>query len=160
VLAPGFRLAWLVAPPEALAPIVRAKQAGDLHTSSFVQLVALEACREGFMDAQLARTRDYYRQQRDRMLAALERHFPEEAHWTRPKGGMFLWVTLPEGLNATELAREAAEAGVVYVPGEAFFAGGGGENTLRLSYSVATPEQIETGMRALGEVFSRQLATV
>lgn len=80
--------------------------------------------------------------------------------WTRPKGGMFLWVTLPRGMNASQLAYEAVKQNVAYVPGEAFYANGGGENTLRLSYSVATPEQIDEGMRRLGEVFKSQLKTL
>lgn len=157
VLAPGFRLAWLVAAPEALAPIVRAKQAADLHTSSFVQLVAFELSKDGFLERQLPSVREHYRGQRDLMLSALARHFPTGVGWTRPQGGMFLWVTLPDGLNATDLAREAARAGVAYVPGEAFFAGGGGENTLRLSYSVATPEEIETGIARLGAILAGAL---
>lgn len=157
IMVPGFRLAWLIAEPEALAPMVRAKQAADLHSSSFVQLVAHQVAEDGVLDEQILRVRAHYRRQRDLMLAALERYFPAELSWTRPQGGMFLWVTLPGGMNATELAFEAVQAQVAYVPGEAFFANGGGENTLRLSYSVATPEQIDAGMRRLGEVFARHL---
>ncbi len=157
IMVPGFRLAWLVADPEVLAPIVRAKQAADLHTSSFVQMVAHEVSEGGFLDAQIERTRNHYRSQRDLMLQALERHFPEGVSWKKPQGGMFLWVTLPEGLNATDIAFEAVKANVAYVPGESFFANGGGENTLRLSYSVATPEELEAGMKRLGEVFERCL---
>ena len=154
-VTPGLRLAWLVAAPEALAPIVRAKQAADLHSSSLLQLVAYELLHSGLLDEQLERVRAYYRSQREHMLGALERHFPAGVAWTRPQGGMFLWVTLPAGLNATELALEAVREGVAYVPGEAFFAAGGGENTLRLSYSVASPEQIETGVARLGALFAR-----
>ena len=160
IMVPGFRLAWLVAQPEVLTFIVRAKQAADLHTSSYTQMIAFETSKDGYMDEQIGRVREYYKNQRALMLEALENHFPAEVSWTRPKGGMFLWVTLPDGMNATELAFEAVKQNVAYVPGEAFYANGGGENTLRLSYSVATPEQIDEGMRRLGEVFKANLKTL
>ena len=153
-LAPGFRVAWIVAPPDALVPIVRAKQAADLHTSTFVQMIATETCRDGALEPHVEQIRAYYRHQRDLMLDAMKRHFPADVRWTTPQGGMFLWVTLPDGLDASELAYDAIEAGVAYVPGTAFFHDGSGANTLRLSYSVSTPEQIETGIASLGELFS------
>ena len=160
IMVPGFRLAWLVTQPEVLTLIVRAKQAADLHTSSYTQMIAYETSKDGYMDEQIVRVRDYYKNQRALMLKALKTHFPAEVTWTRPKGGMFLWVTLPQGLNATELAYEAVKQNVAYVPGEAFYANGGGENTLRLSYSVATPEQIDEGMKRLGGVFKSHLKTL
>ena len=153
IMVPGFRLAWIVADPEALIPVVRAKQAADLHTSTYTQMIAHEVLSSGFLDEQIGRVRSYYKSQRDVMLQALGTHMPASISWTRPTGGMFLWLTLPEGTNATELAYEAVKQNVAYVPGEAFFADGGGENTLRLSYSIATPEEIEQGMARLGEVF-------
>ena len=159
IVVPGFRTAWLVAPADALLPIGRAKQAADLHTSTYTQMIAYEVLSSGFLDAQVGRVREYYKKQRDLMLAALDAHFPDDLTWTRPKGGMFLWVTLPDGVDATELAYEAVEQNVAYVPGEAFFADGTGKNTLRLSYSVATPEQIEAGMERLGQVFKKHLTT-
>ena len=94
------------------------------------------------------------------MLQALGTHMPAGISWTHPTGGMFLWLTLPDGTNATELAYEAVKQNVAYVPGEAFFANGGGENTLRLSYSIATHEEIEQGMARLGEVFKNHLEPV
>ena len=157
IVVPGFRTAWLVAPADVLVPIGRAKQAADLHTSTYTQMIAHEVLSSGFLDAQVGRVRDYYKNQRDLMLAALDAHFPSDITWTRPKGGMFLWVTLPDSVNATDLAYEAVEQNVAYVPGEAFFADGKGKNTLRLSYSVATPEQIEAGMERLGNVFKQHL---
>ena len=160
IMAPGLRVAWLVAPPEALAPVVRAKQAADLHTSTFTQMVALEVLMGGSLDAQIGRVRDYYRKQRDFVLEAMAASFPDEVAWTRPKGGMFLWVTLPEKCDAALLLREAVAEGVAYVPGEAFFANGGGENTLRLSYSVATLEEIGRGVERLGKVFKGCLNAV
>ena len=160
IMVPGFRLAWLVAPPEVLVPVVRAKQAADLHTSTYVQMVAHEVLKGGYLNEQIARVRAHYGAQREHMLRALDASMPEGITWTRPSGGMFLWLTLPEGVNASELAYEAVKENVAYVPGEAFFADGTGQNTLRLSYSVATPEQIEQGMVRLGEVFKRRLAGV
>jgi len=160
IMVPGFRLAWIVADPEVLVPIVRAKQAADLHTSTYTQMIAHEVLSSGFLDEQIERVRSYYKAQRDVMLGALETHMPEGISWTRPTGGMFLWLTLPEGVNATELAYEAVKENVAYVPGEAFFADGSGENTLRLSYSIATPEEIEQGMARLGEVFKKHLEPV
>jgi 2-aminoadipate transaminase len=153
IMVPGFRLAWLVADPQVLTPLVRAKQAADLHTASYTQMIAFEVSKDGFMAGQVARTRAYYKSQRDLMLTALDRHFPDFVGWTRPKGGMFLWCTLSEGMNATEIAYDAAREGVAYVPGETFYANGAALNTLRLSYSVATPEQISEGIGSLGRLF-------
>lgn len=160
IMVPGFRLAWIVADPEVLVPIVRAKQATDLHTSTYTQMIAHEVLSSGFLDEQIGRVRSYYKGQRDVMLEALETYMPKGITWTRPTGGMFLWLTLPEGINATDIAYEAVKENVAYVPGEAFFANGGGQNTLRLSYSIATPEQIEQGMARLGEVFRKHLEPV
>lgn len=160
IMVPGFRLAWIVANPDVLVPLVRAKQAADLHTSTYTQMIAYEVLSSGFLDEQVERVRSYYKSQRNVMLKALETHMPTGIRWTRPTGGMFLWLTLPEGSDATELAYEAVKENVAYVPGEAFFADGTGQNTLRLSYSVATPDEIKQGMARLGEVFKKHLEPV
>ena len=157
IMVPGFRLAWVVAPPEVIALLTRAKQAADLHTATFTQMVAHEVTKDGFMAAQVPRVRNYYRTQRDLMVRALETYMPPEVRFTRPGGGMFLWGTLPEGLNASDIAYEAVKQDVAYVPGETFFADGTGLNTLRLSYSVATPEEIDTGVKRLAQVFAGRL---
>lgn len=157
IMVPGFRLAWIVAPPEVITLLTRAKQAADLHTATFTQMIAHEVTKDGFMDAQVPRVRDYYRGQRDLMVRALGANMPPEIRWTRPKGGMFLWGTLPDGLNATEIAYEAVKQDVAYVPGETFFTDARGLNTLRLSYSVATPEEIDTGVKRLAQVFAGRL---
>ncbi len=156
IVVPGFRLGWLVAEPELLIVVARAKQAADLHTATFIQMIAYEISKDGFMDGQITKVRAYYKNQRDLMLKALEKNFPEDCHWTRPKGGMFLWVTLPKGLDSIKMLMQAVEHKVAYVPGEPFFAKGGGENTFRLSYSIATPEQIDEGMNSLGKVIREQ----
>ena len=156
IMVPGFRLAWVVAPPEVLTLVTRAKQAADLHTATYTQMIAFEVTRDG-MDAQIDKVRSYYKGQRDLMLEALSAHMPEGVAWTRPDGGMFLWCTLPEGLNATEIAYDAAAEGVAYVPGETFYTDGTGLNTLRLSYSVATAAEIEQGIAKLGQIFAEKL---
>lgn len=157
IMVPGFRLAWVVAPPEVITLLTRTKQAADLHTATYTQMIAHEVTRDGFMEAQIGQVRAYYRGQRDLMLTALDAYMPEGVRWTRPSGGMFLWATLPEGLNATEIAYEAVKQDVAYVPGETFYTDGTVLNTLRLSYSVATPEEVDTGISRLGRVFAGRL---
>jgi 2-aminoadipate transaminase len=151
-MVPGFRLGWIVAGPDVIKACVMAKQAADLHTATFTQMIAYEVTRDNFMDTQIAKVREYYRQQRNLMIDAIEKNFPEDVAFTRPSGGMFLWVTLPKECNTLELLKDAVNRGVAYVPGEPFYANGGGLNTLRLSYSIATAEQVEKGMASLGEL--------
>ncbi len=158
IMAPGFRLAWLIAPAEVLLPINMAKQASDLHTSSFTQMIVHELTKDDFMTEQITKVRAYYKIQNEAMLAALDKYFPTEIAWTRPEGGMFLWLTLPTQLDATALIKEAVAKKVAYVPGEAFFANKSAKNTLRLSYSIASLEQIDSGIKSLAEVFKGSLA--
>ena len=157
-VAPGLRIAWLVAAPELLEQLTQIKQAADLHTSTLGQMVAHAVVEGDFLAEQLPRIQSYYHRQRDAMLAALDNHLPSSVHSTRPKGGMFLWLTLPEGSDGLELLQSAARRGVAYVPGAPFFADGSGLNTLRLSYSVASLEQIERGVATLGAVLTESLA--
>jgi 2-aminoadipate transaminase len=154
MVVPGFRLGWIVAPTQVLQIAARAKQATDLHTATFTQMIAHDISQGNFMDEQINRVRSYYKGQRDLMLGAIEKYFPEDVHFTRPKGGMFLWVTLPKEKDALPLLEQAVKRGVAYVPGEPFFANGGNKNTLRLSYSIATPEQVEKGVSSLGELLN------
>jgi 2-aminoadipate transaminase len=154
IVVPGFRLGWIIAPLQVMQLAARAKQATDLHTATFTQMIAHDIAQGDFMEEQILKVRSYYRQQRDLMLRNIETYFPEDIHFTRPKGGMFLWVTLPKEKNALPLLEEAVKRGVAFVPGEPFFAKGGGKNTLRLSYSVATPEQVEKGIKSLGELLN------
>ena len=157
IMVPGFRLGWLVATPDLLSVIARAKQAADLHSSTFTQMIAYEVTKDGFMASQIDKVRGYYLEQRNAMLAALEEYFPPEANWTVPKGGMFLWVTLPKGNDTLKLLSKAIEQNVAYVPGDPFFAHGGGEHTLRLSYSIATLAEIDEGMKRLGAVLREHM---
>jgi 2-aminoadipate transaminase len=157
-LAPGLRLGWMVAPTSVIEKCVMAKQGMDLHTSSLVQMIAYEVVKDGFLKEHINHIRRIYRERRDVMLAAMSRYFPPEVHWTRPQGGLFLWVTLPEWLDAAEVFNKAVANKVAFVPGTPFFSDDGGHNTMRLNFSNARPEQIEVGIRRLGEVLAMEMA--
>lgn len=156
-LAPGFRLGWVVAPEAVIRKLVQAKQGCDLHTATFSQMVVHEAVRDGFLNSHLRTLRRVYHQRRDVMLAALAEHFPPGVTWTTPDGGLFLWITLPVGMDSQQLLPKAVAEKVAYVPGSPFFANGGGHNTLRLNFSNAQPEQIQEGIARLGRVFARAI---
>ena len=157
VLAPGLRLGWVVAPEEVIAKLAQLKQGTDLHTSTLTQMVAYETALGGFIDQHVRFIRRVYRERRDAMLAAMDRSFPAGVRWTRPQGGLFLWVTLPQGLDSARLLEDALERKVAFVPGAPFFPRGGGTETLRLNFSYCTPERIEEGVGRLGEVLARHV---
>ncbi len=152
VLAPGLRLGYVIAPPALVPKLLQAKQAADLHTSGINQRVVYEVIREGFLDTHVPTIRARYRTQRDAMQAALENHMPAGCRWNAPSGGMFFWLSLPEGLDATALLPHAVDAGVAYVPGAAFYAEAPQANTLRLSFVTSTPEVIERGVTILAKL--------
>ena len=159
-LAPGLRLGWVVAPREVIQRLVQAKQGTDLHTSTFVQFIAAEALARGVVERNVRRVREMYRGRRDVMLRSLERAFPDPSlgvTWTRPQGGLFLWMRLPDGMSASDLLRDAVEQSVAFVPGVAFHPDGSGANTLRLNFSHADPARIEEGIARLGRVVMRRL---
>lgn len=162
ILAPGLRLGYLVAPPGLYPKLLQAKQAADLHTPSFNQRVVAEVLKYGFIERHVPTIRALYKQQCEAMLAALDREMAELGlTWNRPVGGMFLWVQLPQGMNAVALLAKALEKGVAFVPGSAFYAspekGGAGENTLRLSFVTATVDQINSGVVALAAAIRESL---
>jgi 2-aminoadipate transaminase len=154
ILAPGLRVAWLVASDRAMAErLVTAKQAADLHTSSFAQRLVWEHVRcPGLLEEHIRGLCSVYGWRRDAMLFALERHFPAEARWTRPEGGLFLWVELPPAIDTTALLAAALRERVAFVPGEPFWIGEPRRHTLRLNFSNASDERIEEGIRRLGAV--------
>lgn len=152
ILAPGIRLAWVIAPPEVIHKLVQAKQGADLHTSTFNQLVAHEVSRGGFLDRHIRLIRQVYKERRDVMLAAMDRYFPTEVEWTQPEGGLFLWGVLPEYLNSADVLKRSLDEKVAFVPGAPFFPCGGGHNTMRINFSNATPEKIMEGISRLGNV--------
>lgn len=153
ILTPGLRVGWIAAAFPVIDKLVQAKQAADLHTSTLNQFIVYEAVRdEHFLEKHVAMLRDVYRQRRDLMLRLMEEHFPQEVHWTRPDGGLFLMVTMPAGLDATELLKQAVEQKVAFVPADSFFIGDMGKNTFRLNFSNARPEMIEAGIKRLGKL--------
>lgn len=151
-LAPGIRLAWVIAPPEVINKLVTAKQGSDLHTSSFNQIVAHEVAHGGFLDKHINHIIEVYRERRNVMLDSLEEHMPAGVKWTHPQGGLFLWVTLPEHMSSVDIFRDAVEQKVAFVPGESFYPLGGGHNTMRLNFSNAKPEKINEGIARLARV--------
>ena len=161
-LSPGLRLGWIVAPPEVITKLVQLKQGADLHTSTFGQMVAYEVARDGFLDEHIKLIRRVYGERRDVMLHALEEYCPPEVTWTHPLGGLFLWVTLPVGMDSHQLFEAALKENVAFVPGDSFYAGNGyaseGLRHLRLNFSNAQPEQIREGIRRLAIAMKNQLA--
>jgi len=157
-LAPGLRLGWIVAPETVIAKLVQAKQGTDLNTSTLVQYLAYDICQRGLLRAHVKRIRSIYRERRDTMLKALEQHFPPEAHWTRPQGGLFLWARLPNEMDAEKLLKVAIEEKVAFVPGHAFYPGGrDGRCCMRLNFSYSPPEVIEEGIERLGRAIYRMM---
>ena len=163
-LSPGLRLGWIVAPPSVIAKLVQLKQGADLHTSTFTQMVAYEVARDNFLDEHIKLIRRVYGERRQVMLQALEEFFPSEVIWTKPKGGLFLWVTLPAGIDCHELFDAALKENVAFVPGDCFYAANGhqdeGRRHFRLNFSNAKPEQIREGIRRLGVAIKKQLGVL
>ena len=150
LLAPGLRLAWVIAPEEVIRKLVITKQAADLHTASFNQYVAYEVGKGGFLDEHVKYIRQVYHERRDVMLEMMEEMFPSEVRWTKPYGGMFLWGILPENMDAAEVLKIALQRKVAFVPGAAFHTTGGGANTMRLNFSYSNPDTIREGITRLG----------
>lgn len=157
-LAPGIRLGWIVAPVEVIQKLVMAKQGADLQSGTLNQLLAYEVASGGFLDQHVKHIRAVYRERRDTMLAALDRYFPDGVTWTRPKGGLFLWLTFPEHMDAAVVLKAAVEQKVAFVPGASFHADGGGKNTARLNFSNASPALIEEGVQRLARCLKDLLA--
>ncbi|MBP8997954.1 MAG: PLP-dependent aminotransferase family protein [Anaerolineaceae bacterium] len=157
ILAPGLRLAWVVAPDNVIHKLALAKQGTDLNTSTFNQIVAHEVGQHGFIDRHVEMMRKVYLERRNAMVDSLEENMPEGVSWTRPQGGLFLWVTLPEPFNSTELLPQVIEDNVAYVPGEFFHADGTGKNTMRLNFSYCSPEKINEGIARLGKAFKKKI---
>jgi 2-aminoadipate transaminase len=151
IVSPGMRLGWIVAQKEVMEKIIIAKQASDLHSNYFTQRVVYQYLQDNDVDEHIGKIKKMYREQRNLMVEMIEEYFPENVHFTRPEGGMFLWVTLPEGLSSLKLFDLAIKQNVAFVPGKAFFTDGSGDNTLRLNFSNADEDKIEEGIRRLGK---------
>ena len=155
ILAPGLRTAFLMGPEEILAKVEIAKQSANLCGSGLDQRVILACLRRGLIEEQKARIRPYYRAKRDAMLAALEAGMPAGVRWTRPEGGLFVWLTLPEGMDAEALLADAVAEGVAYVAGAPFHVDGGGANTMRLTFAKEDAPTIAEGVKRLARVVRR-----
>uniref|UniRef100_A0A7C4U9J0 PLP-dependent aminotransferase family protein n=1 Tax=candidate division WOR-3 bacterium TaxID=2052148 RepID=A0A7C4U9J0_UNCW3 len=152
-LAPGLRLGWITAPEYVIKKFVQLKQGADLHTGTIVQYLAWDLCERGIFRAHVKKIREVYKRRRDLMLENMEKYFPEGIKWTKPQGGLFLWVILPEHIDTYQLLEKAVELKVAYVPGSPFYPDGRGKNTMRLNFSNATEENIVEGIKRLGELF-------
>lgn len=151
VIAPGLRVGYLFGPRAVVDRLTQLKQITDLHTGSLAQRLVYAFVTEHDLDAQIVRLRSAYRDKRDTMLATLRAAMPDGIRWTRPAGGMFVWVTLPERMDASALLRAALPRGIIFVPGAGFHVGVGGANTLRLNFASASPQNIERGIRILAD---------
>lgn len=152
ILAPGLRLGWVAAHPDIVDALETAKQNADLHTPTFNQLLATEALRRGVVDEHIPKVREAYRRKRDAMLKALEENMHGIATWTRPVGGMFVFVYLDENIDTKEMLPQALSAGVAYVPGSAFYVDGSGRNTMRLNFSYPSEDEIRVAVERLAKV--------
>ncbi len=157
ILSPGLRLGWVVAPPPVLEKINLGKQATDLCTSTVSQLTVQAYFEQCDWREYVAQLTDIYRARRDTMLDALAEFFPPESEWTRPRGGMFIWVTLPEFIDTTDLLARALRDNVAFVPGEAAYLDGRGRSSMRLNFSGVDEEGIREGVRRIGKVVEEQV---
>ena len=157
IFAPGFRLGWIIGPEELLEQIYICKQALDLCPPVFDQYMATEFLTSGALDANLVKTKAEYRRRRDLMVSLLEKYMPEGVKWTYPEGGLFLFLTLPEGIDTIEMYDEALSKGVAYVAGSFFFLDGSHRNTMRLNFSFVAEEKMEPGMKLLGEIVKNRI---
>ncbi|MGB2862351.1 MAG: PLP-dependent aminotransferase family protein [Sedimentisphaerales bacterium] len=157
VVTPGLRLGWICAATDVMEKIVVAKQSSDLHSNYLSQRAVYRYLIDHDLDKHILNIKKVYKRQRDLMVSMIEKHFPEEIKCTKPEGGMFLWVTLPEKLSSLHLLELATEESVAFVPGRAFYVDGGGDNTLRLNFSNSDEEKIEEGIKRLAKVIKRVL---
>ena len=157
ILAPGFRIAWLIAAEEAMRKLALCKQAQDLCTTPFSQYVAHEFIKSGFLDLHIMKICEMYKPKRDIMMNSMQKYFPEGYLCNKPNGGMFAWVTLPEQIDTETMFLDAFKEKVAYVHGKAFCVDGGGGSSMRLNFSYSTNEQLDSGMKRLGAVIERKM---
>lgn len=151
-LAPGFRLGWVIGHPDLLAQYVQAKQAADLCTSTLIQKIAAKYLQKGLMDKNLKNTINNYREKRDLMIEGFRKHMPEGVSWTEPEGGLFLFLYLPEHMDANELFYKAVEEKVAFVQGQVFHCDGSGKNTMRINFSYVDKDKNAEGVKRLAQV--------
>ena len=158
ILSPGIRIGWVAAPPPVLEKIGLGKQAADLCTSTLTQYFVREYFADGRWRSYIDDLIGIYRTRRDAMLDALERHFPEQAEWTHPEGGLFVWATLPDYIDTTDLLAKALRENVAFVPGRAAYVDGRGGSSMRLNFSASPDDVLREGIRRIGNVVSEQVA--
>ncbi|MFZ5944400.1 MAG: PLP-dependent aminotransferase family protein [Bacillota bacterium] len=157
IISPGLRVGYAVAPKEILNKMIIGKQATDVHTSNLSQMIVYEFCKRGLLEPHINKIIAAYKEKRDLMLKCMEEYFPAEVTWTKPAGGLFIWARLPEGVSSTDLLQQAVKEKVAFIPGNSFYATGGGENTIRLNFSNASKADIEKGIQKLGGVINNYL---
>jgi 2-aminoadipate transaminase len=158
IVSPGIRLGWISAREDIMEKIIIAKQAADLHSNYLSQRIVHQHLMDNDIDGHIAMIRAVYKRQRDLMVKLMEESFPSEVHFTRPEGGMFLWVTLPEGISSLKLFDRAIKEKVAFVPGQAFFSDGSGSNTMRLNFSNCDEGKITRGIERLANVIRAEVA--
>jgi 2-aminoadipate transaminase len=157
ILSPGIRLGWAVAPPPVMEKIVLGKQAADLCTSTLTQYFVREYFMEGNWQKYVSSLAEIYRRRRDTMISALREHFPPQAHWTEPEGGLFIWATLPDYIDTSDLLAKALREDVAFVPGQAAYVDGRGHSSMRLNYSGVGEAEIREGIRRIGRTVAEQV---
>lgn len=150
IIAPGLRIGWICADEQIMEKLVSVKQAADLHSNNLSQRIIYQYLISNEFENHLLRIRKNYRRQRDIMIKAIETYFPAEVTYTKPEGGMFLWVSLPKSMSSKKLFDQAIKHKIAFVPGTPFFADGGGDNTFRLNFSNCYENKIEEGIKRLG----------
>jgi len=151
ILAPGLRLGYMVADRQITRMVELAKQMVDLHSSTLSQYIALYALKEGVVEKTIQKARVVYREKRDIMLESLEKYMPEGSHWFKPRGGLFAFIYLPDGVDTSDMLPMAIERGVAYVPGRSFFSDGSGVNAMRINFSYLPPDKLREGIRLIAE---------
>ncbi len=155
LISPGLRVGWVVAPIACSKIIERVKQATDLHSATFPQYVIYEFLKRGYLESHIEKIKVAYAERLGIMERAMKEYFPECVTWPHPEGGLFLWLQLPEHVSATKILTESIEAGVAFVPGQSFHPDGSGDNTMRINFANATPENIVEGIKRLGKVLKK-----
>lgn len=157
IISPGLRVGWAVADADFILKLTMAKQASDVHTNTLAQQAIYRYLTTNDLDTHIGHIIEMYRLQRDTMLAEMAAHFPAACQWTKPEGGMFIWVKLPAGADATAILPKAVAEKVAFVPGAPFYAVEEEKNTMRLNFSNSSPDQIRTGIRRLGAILHKEL---